>query len=475
MKSGDNLVREFIARPASLFASQLRRNIVVGSGMSILNALFSFLSYPIYLHFLGYQKYGVWLALSTVLTFAQLGNLGINPAVSKLVAESHGSGDISGVQRCLTTAWLTVSLAGTAVICIVISLKPHILALFRLTGDNAHLMSELLPYVALFSTYIFIVELLNAALVGWGRADLESYYRTASQAIALILSALLLARGYGVMSLLLGNAAAYVAMHFFGVITLRRKIGARLLVLGNPDFRGLSRMLRFGGWVFGGSLVNMTLSPLNRILISRYAGVAALPIYEIAFGSSMRIRVLLEGGIRAMMPEISRISRPITQETLRRAAGLKRAGANVINNLGIPLYVFLILFASPLLKIWLRTQFRPELPVVFRIMLIGSFFSLLCVPGYYILMGLGEAKSCFISSAIQWCGSFTLIGIAFLLTGKVSVITVSVSLGVGLSLCTIYVLWKMHRLTGNALNPTPLSDVSLSVPRQGRVTRAVIE
>jgi O-antigen/teichoic acid export membrane protein len=317
--------------------------------------------------------------------------------------------------------------------------------------------------------------LLNAALVGWGRADLESYYRTASQAIALILSALLLARGYGVMSLLLGNAAAYVAMHFFGVITLRRKIGARLLVLGNPDFRGLSRMLRFGGWVFGGSLVNMTLSPLNRILISRYAGVAALPIYEIAFGSSMRIRVLLEGGIRAMMPEISRISRPITQETLRRAAGLKRAGANVINNLGIPLYVFLILFASPLLKIWLRTQFRPELPVVFRIMLIGSFFSLLCVPGYYILMGLGEAKSCFISSAIQWCGSFTLIGIAFLLTGKVSVITVSVSLGVGLSLCTIYVLWKMHRLTGNALNPTPLSDVSLSVPRQGRVTRAVIE
>jgi hypothetical protein len=31
--------------------------------------------HPIYLHFLGYEKYGVWLVLATVLTFVQLGNL----------------------------------------------------------------------------------------------------------------------------------------------------------------------------------------------------------------------------------------------------------------------------------------------------------------------------------------------------------------------------------------------------------------
>jgi len=55
--------------------------------------------FPIYLHFLGYERYGVWLVLATVLSFAQLGNLGIDQAVMKLVAEEHGRGDIEGIKR----------------------------------------------------------------------------------------------------------------------------------------------------------------------------------------------------------------------------------------------------------------------------------------------------------------------------------------------------------------------------------------
>jgi len=429
----------------------------------MLNALLSLLSYPIYLHYLGYQEYGVWLALSTVLTFAQLGNLGLNPAVSKLVAESHGLNDLPGLQRCITAAWLTVSLAGAAAFSIVITLKHQIISVFRLTGDDANLMSRLLPYIALFSAYIFIVELLNAVLVGLGRTDLESYYRTISQSIAVLLSALLLWSGCGVVSLLLGNAIAYVTMHLLGFLTVRRTLGIRLLTVHNLSFGRLSSMLRFGGWIFGGSLLNMTLSPLNRILISRYAGIAALPVYEIAFSSSMRVRSLLESGIRAMMPEISRISAPITKKTLKRAATLERSGFRLIRNVGIPLYTLLILFAGPLLRIWLRTRFQSEFPAVFRIMLAGSFFSLLCVPGYYILMGLGDAKSCFITSAIQWCASFSFIALAFVATGKVSLISVSVSVAVGISLCCGYVLWKIDRIAGGAPVPAHLSsDVSLS-------------
>ena len=59
-----------------LFSSQLRINMVSGIAGTIVNSIVLAIAYPVYLHFLGYEKYGVWLVLDTILTFAQLGDLG---------------------------------------------------------------------------------------------------------------------------------------------------------------------------------------------------------------------------------------------------------------------------------------------------------------------------------------------------------------------------------------------------------------
>jgi len=47
-----------------LFSSQLRINMVSGVVTTAINAVVMFIAYPVYLHFLGYEKYGVWLVLS---------------------------------------------------------------------------------------------------------------------------------------------------------------------------------------------------------------------------------------------------------------------------------------------------------------------------------------------------------------------------------------------------------------------------
>lgn len=69
-----------------ILSSQLRINMFSGVVATIANSIVLAVAYPVYLHFLGYEKYGVWLVLATVLTFTQLDNLGIGPAVMKLVA-----------------------------------------------------------------------------------------------------------------------------------------------------------------------------------------------------------------------------------------------------------------------------------------------------------------------------------------------------------------------------------------------------
>ncbi len=428
--------------------------------MAAANAAIALVSYPVLLHFLGYERYGVWLALSTVLTFAQLGNVGMSPAVSKLVAECHISSDINGIQRAHGSALITVLVSGTVVLAAVTILRFHIVRLFGLRGANEILALQLIPYIAAFSIYIFVVELSNAALLGLGRADLESILRTISQFVALALSAVLLFAKCGVAGLLIANAFAYLVMHLTAVVLIHQISGARMWIVRRRDLRGVSGLLRFGRWVFGSSVVTMTFHPMNRVLISRYAGIAALPLYEIAWGSSMKVRSLLESGFRAMMPEVSRLTSPLTDATLNRVVALRRAGCRVILRFATPMYVVIFALTVPLLTNWMRSSYNPVLAPEFRIMLVGSFASLLSVPAYYLLLGLGQARSCFLSGLIQATTVFFLAYTGLLAGIAVSPLSICAYVTLGMSLSASYLLYQTRRSRLARLAQTaPISDL----------------
>ena len=110
-----------------LFSSQLRINMVSGVATTVVNVIVLAIGFPIYLHFLGYEKYGVWLVLATVLSFAQLGNLGIGRAIMKLVAEEHGRNNMKGIQQYVATAIGILIISGTLALITIIVLKIQII------------------------------------------------------------------------------------------------------------------------------------------------------------------------------------------------------------------------------------------------------------------------------------------------------------------------------------------------------------
>jgi O-antigen/teichoic acid export membrane protein len=251
-------------------------------------------------------------------------------------------------------------------------------------------------------------------------------------------------------------------MHLLSLVAVRKILCSQLLTRNMDNFVELSKMLRFGGWVSFAAVIALGITPFNRVVLSRYAGIAKLPLYEIAYGSAMRVRSLLDSGLRAMMPEISRISAPLTQDTLRRAGTMQRSGLRLIAGLGVPLFGGVALLATPLLHLWLRSQFQPALPTVFRIMLLASFLSLLGVPAYYILLGLGEARACFFSAAIIVLSSVATIGVALVLTGSVTVIDVAIGTTVGMGAGGLFLLWRVRQLRPSWRPSVEMPSVALS-------------
>lgn len=413
---------------------------------TVINAVTLILAFPIYLHFLGYDRYGLWLVLTTVLSFAQLGNLGISKAVMKLVAEEYGRGDIEGIQRYVTTALALLCLSGMVVLAILLVLKNHIIGAFKLTGENAEMISLLLPYIGCLSIYVFVVQALNAVPSGLGRIDLANYIQSLGRIVAVTVATILLYSGQGIKSLLIGNALSYMFIHIASLICIWRIVHIRILRLRNLDIQRGMRILHFGGAILGGSLMNMMLGPFNKLMLSRCVGVSAIPVYEIAYRGSMEVRALVEAGLRALMPEISRVGANMTSEAKDRIIAIYKQSLKLILLAGASLFCGVFILAGVLLKVWLGDKFVDILPYTFRIMLIASFASLLGVPAYYTHMGQGRVHHCLISHFI-----LSLINVVVVLGYSIvspEMVESRVYYAILLGQCgsTVYLVWQLYSI-----------------------------
>ena len=182
--------------------------------------------------------------------------------------------------------------------------------------------------------------------------------------------------------------------------------------------------------------------PFSKLVISRYVGVASVPVFEIAFNGSMQIRGLIEAGLRATMPEISRASVDITKKGLDRIKSINRKSIKLIVFFGLPVYTF-IMFCSPwLLQLWLRDKYSISVCTSFRIMLVGTYFSLLGVPAFYALMGFGKGREILFFHMIQ-SGLNVVIVLSIITIGLpigTNTICVAVMLAMGVSM--LYLVTK---------------------------------
>jgi O-antigen/teichoic acid export membrane protein len=428
-----------------ILSSQLRINMVSGTATTAANAVVMLIAYPVYLHFLGYEKYGVWLVLATVLTFAQLGDLGIGPAIVKFVAEEYGRGNISGIQRYVATALAMLCISGSVVLLVILVFKTRIIMLFKLSDENAGMILWLLPYIGVLCIYVFIVQALNAVLSGLGRMDLANYIQSAGRVVVVLVASVLLYTGRGIESMLIASAVSYLLIHIATLVCVWRIASIRLLRMDNLDVQCGRHLLRFGSAMLGSSLIAILFDPFNKLMLSRYAGVSAIPVYDIALRGSMQIRSLIEVGLKALMPEISRIGANMTTYAQNRISQINRGAMMLIFVFGVPMYAGLIIFLTPLLKFWLKHEFVDELPVAFVIMLISSFISLLSVPAYYTLLGLGMVRHTLMSQVILSVVSALIISVIVLVCRRISVETISWAVLFATAATTSYLIWMNRR------------------------------
>jgi O-antigen/teichoic acid export membrane protein len=444
-----------------LFRSQLRRNMISGVIYLGGNLLVLLVSYPVYLALLGYDELGLWLVLATVLTFAQLGNLGISQALMKLVAEHVEGDDRSALRELLGTATTILGLMALVVSAVVSALRSPIADAFGLSAADGATARELLPWVAILSGYVLLVQVQAGVLSGAGRMDLSNYMTLGSRVLAFAGSVAGVLLGFGLWGLLVGNAIGWIAAHVAYAVAVRRLLQIGPLCLTSFRRARMKTLLGFGSPVVLGSLVGLFLNPFNKLMISRYIGLSAVSVFELANQGAMQVRGVAGAGFQALVPEASRLAAGGEAGRGRLLALSNRARRLLLLGGGLA-YAVLFVLGPWLMQLWLGAQYVDSIAVVFRILLVGSFASLLAVPAYYLLLGSGWLGSCLGAFLVQSGANVLLVTGLYLFTGSLSITSVALAVAASFSLSAVYQLWRQHLLlrrrpVPSARQPSPSS------------------
>jgi len=373
------------------YLSQLKKNMFSGALTSGANAVFPIVTYPIYLNYLGTDKYGFWVTISVILAFGQLGELGISTAIIKYVAGEYGKRNFKAITEYISTSFYILMLTSLIFICILAFFSLQIAEFLKIKDIFIYEGGNLIFFVGVLSAFSFFVNVMRGAVAGIGRLDICNYVSIFSKIVQIILVVGLLMNGYGVWSLYFGFLLNFFLSLVLYVFVLKYIYHIKVFKPAAFKIQKLKELFKFGGTLITGNIACMLVMPFNKVIIAKFIGLSEVTYYEIAIKISGAIRDLYVKTLEPILPKISEVYGKAT-ESLKSVFNIRKKSIRFIVLSASPLFLLIFIFTNPILRIWLGNNFDIEIAIALRILLIGRFINLLVVPDFFMFIGIGKVK-----------------------------------------------------------------------------------
>ena len=420
--------------------SQLKKNVASGAVLSGFDSLAGLIALPLYMKYLGAEKYGLWATISVVLTFCQLGQFGIDTAITKYVAAEYGQKNLRAITEYISTSLYILMIPSLMILGILGLFNSHIAGFLMADDVPIGNVGPLIFFVGLLSVLGLFVNVMRGVVAGIGRMDIANYVSAVGRLSQVALAVILLLWGYGIWSLYFGFLLSYALPLAVWVFMLKHTYSLCLFKPLAFRRKKLAELLKYGGGLTTASVTNMLVLPFNKLVIARYVGLSEVAYYQLANRVVTSLRGVFVQGLQALLPRISEIKSKAdgTLESARKIASIHRKGVRFVLLCACPLFALIFVFAHPLLKTWLASEFDEQIAVAARILLVGWLANILASPDYYTFLGIGKVRH--IVSA-TWLKSAT----------NVIPILLILFLGIELTLGTVVAITSASLITASIL------------------------
>jgi len=250
----------------------------VGSGYAsvIALSLFSLISIPIAVRYLGREGFGVAATIIQITAFSQVLQLGVGPSVARFIVDYQYVKDDKRLGSFVKTAFAIGAIQGGVLLCLAFFATGWLSAVFSipvlLRDGFEHVVLLTLCASALGIALNTTQQLLYASQ----RIDLLNYAGMFAQGAATLTLVAGLMSGLGLYSYAIGAWVGSLSSAVLGVF-LTRKVGVLPRMAGLPfDWRVLPSLMRFSSNVMMVTLGLQLIAIAPAVVINRLLGASAM-------------------------------------------------------------------------------------------------------------------------------------------------------------------------------------------------------
>lgn len=341
------MVQEERLESANASARQLLRNFGAGYTSLLLSVGISLLLTPILLHRLGAADYGLWVTLILAGSYLGLLDSGVSTAAVQRVAAATATGDMREVSTTLATARLFFRL--TALVAVVISLVvvPEVGTIFSLSQSSVHAARLAIPLIGLLTAVQFLNSVPTAGLFGGGRSDLLSLIGLVSSVAVQLAQIAVVVIGGGLAALAGVALGGAVISYVWSRITQRRVFPYER---SKPSRAVMRQLISHGGRNMVVGLGGSLSYGIDSLIIATVLPIQRVAPYDIAMSTASFTRSLATAGTNVLLPTYAHTDASGDQDRQFRLFAAAVSASLVIT---VPIYVALVAFGEPLLRLWL--------------------------------------------------------------------------------------------------------------------------
>ncbi len=348
-------------RIAPRLPARFARNAVSNYAFTGVLVVVALVTTPILTHHLGAQGYGIWIFVGSVITYAQLLDLGLGGAVVSAVARLSAEGDDDGLERTLNSSFFV--LAGLGVVALVacgVAAK-FLPGAIHLHGPLAGTTRDLLLLLGVDVAVSIPMDTFGCGLVALQRYDLLNATLIGVAVTQAVAWTIVLIGGGGL--LLLGVVTVVISLigQCVRFVLLRRLLPTLSLSAVRVD-RALVRSLASpAGWYALGDSLDNFRDEASVLLLGMVQNVTSAGVFAVGeklatLGTQM--------GLPVTDPFFPHAAALVGQGDRAKLGEAARTGSRVAAGVTIPCCLVVAVLARPALVAWVGSVFDRAAPAV---------------------------------------------------------------------------------------------------------------
>ena len=367
--------------------SQLARNSFHNFSALLVPTALALVTTPFVVHRLGDEVFGLYMLALSVVGFGGLLDLGLNTASVKFVAEEITRGNPRTLSRVINS--LVSSRLPVALVAAVLGVVVAPAACSALLSIPRSLTSDAVFMVRVASLTLgvsMVIGSLGALPRAAHRFDITSRISVVFGTGMTSATVVLLLLGYGIRQIVMAEfALALVQLSVYW--TVCRRLFPAWEVRAGVDLEWIKRALQFGGLMTLGNVTGIVFIHVNRILVGRFLGAAAVTYFSVPWNVTSRISQFIYSLAEVVTPVASVLS---AVGAVARLRSLHCRVMGVVLTLSGTVVVPLLLVAPEFLSLWMGPSFASNSVATLRILTLVAGLQCVAMVPYVLLVGVGR-------------------------------------------------------------------------------------